>query len=137
MPFSLATTIYGVINFKFDFSESLKLGTPVFRSSIIKFNGNDQINAAARDNIILLKPGSTIESKTHELLHTYQYEQLSGLNVYLDKPSNKLGQNFKPYKFYRKYFYTDWNSLVYDIIYEINPKFENNYFEKEAEFFDN
>lgn len=139
MPFSLESAIYGFINYSFDASESLKLGTIVFRGETIEIKGNTNFNAASRDNIIFLKSSTTIPSKAHELVHTYQYEQYSGIKAYFNKVSNKLESKSKIYNFYTKYFYTDFNAPLIFLFYQTESKradrYEDNIFEKEAYYF--
>ncbi|MUP46569.1 hypothetical protein E0K83_12555 [Gramella sp. BOM4] len=139
MPFSLGTTISGFVNYSFDLPESLKIGTFVFTEDIININGRSDFEGATRDNLIVLIKNSSNSIKAHEIIHTYQYEQLSGVNMFLSPISAKLESKSKLFEFYQKYFYTDYNSLIKGILYEIENKnslnYEGNFFEIEAYYF--
>lgn len=139
MPFSLGTTIKGFVNYSFNFSESLKFGTFIFNSEIISIKGISNTAGASRDNVIVLRKNSSTSIKAHEIIHTYQYEQLSGVNMYVSRFSTKLEAHSKLYKFYAKYFYTDYNALVNRLLYQVeNKNFDNyndNFFEKEAYYY--
>lgn len=135
MPFMLGQTVGSLFNYKFDALESLKLGTIVVKGDVLELDGRTNINAGAAGNIIYIKPSTGLESRSHELVHTYQYEQFSGVNMYIKKPLNRLEEKSGILKWYNKYFYTDWNILVLTGLYSINPEFEKNVFEREAQFF--
>lgn len=134
MPFGLYSTIQFLSRYSFNLTESAKLGTLVFETDKIIIEGNDQINAGTKVNLILLEPSTSITSKSHELVHVYQYEQFSGFNSFFKKPSKQLEAKSKIYRFYSKYFYTDWNSPIRTILYNIKPQFHENLFEKESEY---
>lgn len=134
MPFSLSTTIASFGNYSFDPKESLRLGTFVFTGKTVEVRGRSDFLAGTNDNIMYIKPSTSIDTKAHELVHIYQYEQFSGINAYLDKPSKMLEKKFGLYKIYTNYFYTDWNAPLTSLLYRINLRYEENLFEKEAEF---
>ncbi|WP_034894344.1 hypothetical protein [Gillisia sp. Hel_I_29] len=139
MPFSLGSTISGFINYSFDFSQSLTFGTFVFTDENISIDGINNFDGATGDNLFVLKENSPISIKAHEIIHTYQYEQLSGINMYVSPISTKLESKSKLFKFYQKYFYTDYNSVLKKFLYQIEKKKSQNYsdnlFEKEAYYF--
>lgn len=139
MPFSLGTTITGFINYSFDFSQSLTFGTFVFTDENISIDGINNFDGATGDNLFVLKENSSNLIKAHEIIHTYQYEQLSGFNMYFSPISTKLESNSKLFEFYQKYFYTDYNSLLKRLLDQIEKKKSQNYsdnlFEKEAYYF--
>jgi hypothetical protein len=142
MPFSLGATIFGFSKYSFDSSESLRLGTFIFRGEeIIVIGGDANFEGAVGYNVIFLKPSSKIEIKAHELIHTYQYEQFSGINLFTNKASNKLESSSKIYNFYTKYFYTDFNGPIFNLISILEKESKDNYrekiFEKEAYYFTN
>lgn len=138
-PFSLNATAYGFINYTFDASESLKLGTFVFRGEIIEIDGDANFNAAAWDNVIFLKSDTSVQFKAHEIIHTYQYSQFSGVNRYVGKLSTKIASRSKLYNFYTKYFYTDFHvplkRLMYDLEKRRAENYQDNIFEKESYYF--
>lgn len=134
MPFSLSTTIAAFADYSFDPKESLRLGTFVFTGTTVEIGGTNY-DGGTVGNIIIITSSTTINIKAHELIHVYQNEQLSGINAYLDKPSKMLEKRSGLYKIYTDYFYTDWNLLIQDLLYQIDQRYEENLFEKEAYFF--
>lgn len=134
MPFNLVNTISTASNFDFDFSESLKLGVAVFKAKIIQ-SRDRRLGGGTIDNFIILNNSASSKITAHELIHTYQYEQLSGFNTYLNKPSKWLQEESKIYRLYSKYFYTDWNSVLTRELYQLEMEYRENIFEKEASYF--
>ncbi|WP_405199301.1 hypothetical protein [Christiangramia sp. LLG6405-1] len=135
MPFSLFFTIKELDRFKFDFSKTMKLGTPVFKVPRIFKAGEKFLNGGSLTNFIYLKETSTPGTTAHELIHTYQYEQQSGFNAFLNKPIKSLSKKSKFVKFYTKNFYTDFNFITSELLYGIEPNYDENNFEKEAGYF--
>ena len=137
MPFAFGSTIYGFTKGKMDFNESLKIGTFVFNAEEI---GNDVSETQGRtiSNIILIQNNYTFKKELilgHELIHTYQYESFVGFNAFLNKPIENLNDKIKFIRIYHDIFYTDYNFLSYNLIYTILGNKNDNFFEKEANFF--
>jgi len=140
MPFDLAATGYFAIKAKPDWRMSLRSGTFVFRKTKIE-NGTDIYGQASGNAIQLLDGIKGNLALPHELIHTYQYEQLSGFNAYLfdleQKYAGIASQKISIAKLYNKIFYTDYNLLlntVFSLI--VNPKRVNQGFlEDEANYF--
>jgi len=117
---------------KINFGKSLQLATIVFND-----NNLDALGKAGA-NIITLNTSLISESKrteAHELIHTYQYEQLSGINFLLNPFTKKLEKNSKMYSLYNHLFFTDLNYLLEISLYYLNPDNQTNIKEKEARHF--
>lgn len=114
---------------KINFGKSLQLGTIVFTDPNLDALG--KVGA----NIISLRSIVTKGTKAHELIHTYQYEQLSGVNFYLDPVTRDFKKKSKFYKLYDRIFYTDFNYLLSISLHYMNPNNQTNIKEKEARHF--
>jgi len=142
MPFSLIGTLQNAISNRFDFQESFKTGFLIFKSNKI---ANENIRFAGittySNSILILNNEAGKKALPHEIIHVYQYEEFSGINTYFDKPMKKYSEKFKIFKLYNKIFYTDYNYMLYrGLYYSINPshknQYKNNYFEREAEYYE-
>tara|TARA_R100000935_G_C2829815_1_gene164390 strand:- start:978 stop:1853 length:876 start_codon:yes stop_codon:yes gene_type:complete len=114
---------------KFDFGKSIKLGTIVF------VDPNLEALGSVGSNIITFRPSVGKGTEAHELVHTYQYEQLSGVNFYLDPFTSDLKKKHKLLRLYDRIFYTDLNYLLEISLYYMNPNNRTNIKEKEARHF--
>ncbi|MBO2544888.1 hypothetical protein J0871_10720 [Salegentibacter sp. BDJ18] len=114
---------------KFHLGKSVQLGTIVFLKPNLSALGKSGAN------IISLRTSVTKRTEAHELIHTYQYEQLSGVNFYLDPVTNGLREKSKLFRLYDQIFYTDFNYLLGNALYYINTNNKTNIFEKEARHF--
>lgn len=143
MPAALVSTIYSFTDARLDPNLSLQMGTFVFKTSEIF--SDPGIYGQSRLNSIVIQHG--VKGRValpHELLHNYQYERLSGFNMYWNKPVEKLSQEFPGINTYNKIFYTDFNALLHRSLYYLaNPDqihdkenyMERNLFEREAEYY--
>jgi hypothetical protein len=114
---------------KFHLGKSVQLGTIVFLKPNLSALGKSGAN------IISLRTSVTKRTEAHELIHTYQYEQLSGVNFYLDPVTKGLREKSKLFRLYDQIFYTDFNYLLGNALYYINTNNKTNIFEKEARHF--
>lgn len=110
---------------EFDFRKSMQLGTLVFNTEF------DHANGMVNGNLISLGPDSDFTTYRHELIHTYQYEQFSGINNYLDLVSIHLKARSSLYNTYSKIFYTDINLYTFWLLGELSD-YDNGFLEKEA-----
>lgn len=110
---------------EFDFRKSIQLGTLVFNTEFVDANG--MVNG----NLISLGPDADFTTYRHELIHTYQYEQFSGINNYLDPVSDHLKSRSSLYNTYTKIFYTDFNLYAFWLMGELSD-YDNGFLEKEA-----
>lgn len=139
MPYSLVNCIYFSKYGTFDLKKTLRTGTFIFTG-----NGSFRALSAYDDyesdglggvNTILLKGWASKEIVAHELIHTYQFESTNSLNTYLNKPFARWEQN-KFFAAYQKYFYTELGTEVKFFIYSRFKQHETNFFEREANFYD-
>ncbi|WP_445748261.1 hypothetical protein [Polaribacter sp.] len=139
MPFALYATVNGFINGNLDVNKSLSVGTFIFKSKEpinIEHLGFDRANAYAMTNqIVYDEEFFSISTLGHEIIHIYQYEQLSNFNSYFIKPSKYFDKKSKAIKLYNKIFYTDINTLLFGAVYLMNKNYENIFFEREARFY--
>ncbi|RKS42495.1 hypothetical protein BC962_3284 [Gillisia mitskevichiae] len=144
MPFSLIGTLRNAISNRFDFEKSIKTGFLIFTSNEIELddNGNDITygQTTGSNSILILNNKFGKIALPHEIIHVYQYEQFSGINMYLNKAKNKYSEKNKLLHLYNKIFYTDFNYITFGGLYYIgNPdqknQIKNNFFEREAEYY--
>ena len=139
MPFALAGTISAFTDGKLNPETSLKMGTFVFETEEI--DHEKIVYGQARYNAILILEGQKGRiALPHELIHNIQYERLSGINAFFDKPMDDLSEDYKLIRLYNRIFYTDFNALLHSGLYLLaNPDRENqatdNFFEQEADFY--
>lgn len=136
MPFDLLGTAYYATQSRPDWDLSIKSGTFVFRSD--RVGGEiDYWGQALGNAIVLLEDIKGKLSLPHELVHSYQYEQLSAINSIFLKSEKIYAEKHPAFKTYQKIFYTDYNAPTGAILYFIsNPQGKNNGFiEKEARYF--
>ncbi|MDT0645639.1 hypothetical protein RM545_02960 [Zunongwangia sp. F260] len=132
MPFSLFAAATAALDSRLDVKYSLRTGTFVFRSSEIDRDRN--IYGQARLNtIILLSDYRGLAALPHEVVHTYQYEELSGFNSFLNKPMKRLSEKNKIVRLYNRLFYTDFHAVLTGGLHEAAESF----YEREAEYYTN
>ncbi|MDT0691179.1 hypothetical protein RM549_15395 [Salegentibacter sp. F188] len=130
MPYSLIATATAAVDSRLDVNYSLKTGTFVFRSSEI--DRNIDIYGQVRVNTItLLDDYRGVAALPHEVLHTYQYEELSGINSFFIKPMNWLSEKSKIVNLYNRIFFTDFHALLTGALHH----YGKSYFEGEAEYY--
>lgn len=144
MPLSLIGTLRNAVSNRFDIEKSFKTGFLIFTSNEIEVDddGNDLIygQTTGSNSILVLNNKFGKFALPHEIIHVYQYEQFSGINMYLNKPKNKYSDNNKLFQLYSKIFYTDFNYFIFQGLYYIgNPdqknQLKNNFLEREAEYY--
>lgn len=142
MPIALSATFHGFSQGGFHLSESIKTGTFVFKSFRNRFNKRYNffpLAETASNSIIIYEKSDLISPVliAHELIHVYQYENFSGINSFLNKPTNHLISNKKWAKIYHKIFYSDFNFLYSHAFYVLNSDYESKFSEKEAQWYSN
>lgn len=142
MPFSLIATASAFTVAKLNLTRTAKTGTFVFTAEKIPTNSNYDPYGQARLNTIAiiynLESDIDAQVTAHELIHTYQYEELSGFNAFLKPFNQKLDSKYNAVKTYHKYFYTDWNALIKMLSYSIDNKlngYHNSFYEGEAGYY--
>lgn len=149
MPLSLLATAVSATNGNFDFKNSIKTGHFIFKTSYIngssEFHSSEQParGSASLNNINLLNNLSQENERkviAHEIIHVYQYNDFSNINPIFNQPKQLfLNNDNKVVKFYRKWFYSDFNGLLKVALYVLENQnrrdyFDNN-FEKEADYY--
>lgn len=140
MPFSLFRAIQlKSRDYDIDWNRSLKLGVLVFLKDEITYGEFTNVLGALASNHISLKKSSIKHStEAHELIHVYQNNQFSGFNPYINNLNLYLKKNFKPFRIYDTFFYTDFNSPIFRGLYKWGriraSSSTENIFEKEAYF---
>lgn len=139
MPFALYATVNGFLNGSLDVNKSLSVGTFIFRAKLpvfVKSLSDARANAYALTNQIIYDDKLfSFRTLSHEVIHTYQYEQLTSFNSYFMRPYSHFEKKSKFIKFYNKYFYTDFNLIIFGLDYQFNQNYEDIFFEKEARYY--
>jgi hypothetical protein len=137
MPFALGGFVYASTKGSFDLEQTLKVGQPFFKTEALGFPDNGFTIA----NVIVLNPiYYDSETIAHELIHTYQYQNLVSFNSYYAGPFERLLDNENRFsKTYKKWIYTDFNFLILSGFYYLggldNNCYFDNPFEQEANFY--
>lgn len=144
MPFALIATASNFSHGKLNLTRSLKTGTFAFSADKIPTSQEFSPLGQAKFNSITVAydnyPLSKEEIIAHELIHTYQYEGLSGFNAFLEPSTQKLNSKYPIVKTYHDYFYTDWNALISGMSYGTDiliNGYNNSFYESEANFYMN
>jgi hypothetical protein len=138
MPFALSSAIYLFREARLDLDRSVAFGALVFNQKIPEILDEHGYSGGAFLNSILLRRGIGQTTEAHEIIHSYQYENISGINSFLDRPMSKLEEESKLVRIYNKIFYTDFNAIVKEGLYSLESGIKGyweNSFEKEARFF--
>ena len=140
MPVSLTSTLYLFTYEKFDLDRSMVFGTFVFETKRpIEGFGFEAKGAALQDAILLKRTSDRAQStEAHELVHVYQNESVAGLNMFFNRPLEKLKKNNKYFRLYDKIFYTDFHTMLRRGIYTFERQtygYRAVSFEKEARYF--
>lgn len=139
MPFALSATVVGFVNGNLDVNKSLSVGTFIFKSKqpiFAKIFYNVSANAYAYTNQIVYDAELfSFRTLSHEIIHTYQYEQAVNFNSFFIRPLESFKEKSKFIKSYNKIFYTDFNLAVYYGMYRLNSNHDSNFLEREARFY--
>jgi hypothetical protein len=137
MPFALGGFIYASTKGSFDLEQTLKVGQPFFKTEAMNFPDN---GFAIANTIVLNSIYYDSESIAHELIHTYQYQNLVIFNTYYAASLARLLNKENSFsKTYKKWIYTDANFLILSGFYYLgglgNKCYFDNPFEQEANFY--
>lgn len=139
MPFALSATVIGFVNGNLDVNKSLSVGTFIFKSKQPIFAGifdNARAEAYAYTNqIVYDNEFFSFSTLSHEVIHTYQYEQAVNFNSFFIKPLESFKKKSKFIKSYNKIFYTDFNVAIKYGVYRLNNNYRSNFLEREARFY--
>lgn len=138
MPVSLILTgVYAYGN-KFELNHSLKTGELIFSVS-----GEFEHAGATWGKLILLDENRLNDFGiiSHEIVHSYQYEDFNFVNTFLNKPTKKLLNKSKFGQKLNEIFYFDLQAPIFGGLYLLENSNRNcyydNFFENEAGIFSN
>jgi hypothetical protein len=145
-PRLLPSALGGIIfvaanNGKLNVSETIRSGTLTFTSSSIKYA--PQFVASTTGNSIVhvtsLTGPAFYQIYGHEMVHTFQFQEFSGVNYFFMPISNKLKNKSDCYKKLSKWIYLDVNyELMLTNYFLIQGSYKDgynhNFLENEAEF---
>lgn len=145
-PRLLPSALGGVIflagnNGKLNISETFRSGTLTFKTPTIKYA--TQFDASTTGNSIMHVTSLTghdfYQIYGHEMIHTFQFQEFSGVNYFFIPLSNKLKSQSVYYKKVSKWIYWDFNYELMLTNYFLlqggyKDGYNHNFCEKEAEF---
>ncbi|UXE65181.1 MAG: hypothetical protein KA713_11830 [Chryseotalea sp. WA131a] len=141
MPYALYGFIYCFSRGNLSFSETFKLGHPIFFTDSLKINtySSELAGTTLTNSILMSDKYYSSKQISHEIIHVLQFEAFGSLNTFFDKPRNELFmKEYKVIKFYKKWIYTDATNSIFSGLYLLNVDnscFLNNSFEAEANFY--
>lgn len=140
LPLSLLSTAAHFTKGKLDVDRSLVFGTFVFTANGPIMSGGEEAGASALFHSILLqqKLPDAHRIEGHEILHVYQYEGLSGINMFLNKPLENLKEDYRLIRWYDRIFHSDFNGAFMAGMYQLEMEafgYRNISFEREARYF--
>lgn len=135
-PIALAYTIDAFFRFdKFEAEKSLQTGEFIFSSKNLNNNG------ATLAGYFVLNPNTRNNYKTitHEIIHLYQSNDFSVLNVYLNKPIENLNKKSKTLEKINRFVHYDFHYIPLRALYlsegsDLSNYYEN-FFEHEAGYY--
>lgn len=142
MPVAFVYTVGVALQTKFELEKTLQTGQFIFSSNTKRWEDTNSIGVAVPGNIVY-KPGmdSFYNVIAHEIVHLYQFNDLSGINTYMDKPHAYLSTKSSFFKKIDKWVAFDYNTLVSTALYELENinavRYYDNYFEHEAGYYSN
>lgn len=138
MPISLILTGLYAYGKKFELNHSLKTGEIIFSVS------DEFEHAGATWGKLILIDKSRLNNFriiSHEIVHSYQYEDFNFVNTFLNKPTNELLNKSKFGQKLNDIFYFDLQAPIFGGLYLIENSNRNcyydNFFESEAGIFSN
>ena len=141
MPSSLGGIIFLAANGKLNFKETIQSGTLTFYTPVIKYA--PQFVASTPGNGIIHVTSLTgpvfYQTYGHEMIHTFQFQEFSGVNYFFNPISNKWKSKSPTFKKVSKWIYLDLNyELMLANYFLVQGGFKKcyctNFLENEAEF---
>ena len=142
MPVALVFTIGVAIQTKFELGKTLQSGQFMFSSNTKRWEETNSIGIAYPGNIVY-KPGQEHMNNllSHEIIHMYQFNDINGINTYLDKPSAALSKKSTLFKKVNDWVYFDFNHITQLYLHGMegddNAWYYDNYYEHEAGYYSN
>jgi hypothetical protein len=141
MPSAFGSTIFMAANGNFNLHETLRSGTLVFLTPVIKYA--PKFVASTPGNGILFTSGlggtELYRTYAHEMVHVFQFQEFSGLNYFLKPLGTKAKERSAGFKKVSKWIYLDLNYEFMCLNYFLiqggyKDSYSRNYLENEAEF---
>lgn len=141
MPSTLLGIIFLTSNGRFNFKETIRSGTVTFHTSVINYA--PFLNASTPANGVIfatnLNDSIFYETYGHEMVHTFQFQEFSGVNYFFKPYANKLKLKSPNFKKVSKWVYLDLNyELMLANYFLINRGYKkyycSNFLENEAEY---
>ena len=141
MPSALGGIIFLASNSKFNVSETIRSGTFTFYTSVINYA--PQLVASTPTNGIVhvtsLRGPIFYETYAHEMIHTFQFQEFSGVNYFFKPVSDKWKIKSNSFRKLSKWVYLDINYELMGANYFLiqggyKKNYCNNFLENEAEF---
>lgn len=112
LPCTMAGTFYLASKGTFDLDKTLRTGTPIFYTRVIQYD--ESIAAFTPTDGILYRtidnpPETLIKNLNHEMVHTFQYQDLNFLNPFIKKQKETLNEQSKLYKRFNNWIYVDYS----------------------------
>lgn len=142
MPVAFVYTVGVALQTKFELGKTLQTGQFIFSSNTKRWEETNSIGVAVPGNIVY-KPGmeSFHNVIVHEIIHLYQFNDLNGINTYMDRPHAYLSTKSDFFKKIDRWIAFDYNTLVSSGLYELEDinavRYYDNYFEHEAGYYSN
>jgi hypothetical protein len=142
MPAALGATVFLAVQGRLDLTTSLRSGTPTFRTRNISYQpalvGSTVTNAFLLSDTLLT--GRTYyDVFAHEMIHSFQFQEFSGVNQFF-KPFGQKWETLSPtFKRVHRWVYGDLNHELMLFNYFViqggsKRNYCNNFLENEAEF---
>jgi hypothetical protein len=141
MASALGATLFVAAQGRFDLKTSLRSGTPTFRTRTINYQpglvGSTVTNAFLLSDT-LVKGRTFFDLYAHEMIHSFQFEDFSGVNHFFKSYTNKWETAAPVFKNVHRWVYGDLNHELMLMNYFIiqggsKRNYCNNYLENEAE----
>ncbi len=138
MPVSLIYgTLYGTINGKFEFMKSLQTGELIFSTINPKNIGNTLSNILIIDKQFI----NNYKIISHEIIHSYQYNDYNTFNTYLSEPIKSIEKKSKTLQNINRWIYLDLQGITLRALYYLENRnincYYDNFFEHEAGYYSN
>lgn len=128
--------IYGIIYGRFESKRSLQTGELIFSTN----NKNIGITLA-KTVIIDSQFINNFQVISHEIIHSYQYNDFNIFNTYLSNPIQSIEKQSKTFKNINKWIYWDLQGIPLRALYNMENQdidcYYDNFFEHEAGYYSN